>query len=327
MSLADGNRAESRASGDCSRRLLDMPVLSGEDARTPGWERDALAGFALQVGDDAFPCLFARKAWNSNTMRFAFIAGTGQEKIDGFIETLSAYTDFVHSVPSEERLMTPLVTFFNAYPRGPAGTLHALGWDILNEAHRRDPAPWPGSVPLSPDHPDWCFCFNGVQLFVNMSSPEHRVLRNRNLGQYLTFVINPRENFDIVASLSNRSGRLVRNNIRSRVAAWNGGVIPPELGFYGEEDNREWTQYQLHEDAVPRPSKCPFRSRAGLHSSLPAGRHPIHDVNRPADEVRQADTVSSSLESIDEQSEFTNARPAGNDRCNDHNGNSRLFCT
>ncbi len=117
-----------------------------------------------------------------------------------------------------------------------------------------DPAAWPETVPMSADHSDWSYCFNGVQLFTDMSMPEHRVLRNRKLGKYLTFIINPRENFD----------HLIRERIRARVAAYTNGVVPPDLGFYGNAENREWTQYQLEEADVPRPAKCPFHGSPGL---------------------------------------------------------------
>ncbi|WP_218883679.1 YqcI/YcgG family protein [Burkholderia guangdongensis] len=106
---------------------------------------------------------------------------------------------------------------------------------------------------------EWSFCFNGIQLFVNISSADHKILRSRNLGRHLTLVINPRENFDAVASVHTRSGRLVRERIRSRIAEFNGGLLPPELGFYGDADNREWQQYQLHEEGIEKPARCPFR--------------------------------------------------------------------
>lgn len=92
-----------------------------------------------------------------------------------------------------------------------------------------------------------------------MSSKQHKLLRNRNLGDFLTFVINPRENFDIVASNKTQSGIRTRENIRARVKTYNNGLCPKELGFYGDENNLEWHQYQLSEPSVRRPNRCPLQ--------------------------------------------------------------------
>ena len=221
------------------------------------WQRSALDGFAERVGGDSFPCLFGRKAWAGDSVNFVFAECDYAGEFDDVLVVLTDYTNFVKNTHLNDRLFSPLVIFFEV-SRLACTCLHELGWQVLNWVHGMDPAPWPTDVAKDPDHHNWCFCFNGVQLFVNMSTPEHQVLRSRNLGDYLTFVINPRENFDAVASIQSRSGRLVRDNIRKRVADYNGGSVPEELGFFGDEKNREWRQYQLEEDNMPRPEKCPF---------------------------------------------------------------------
>ncbi|MGI2029918.1 YqcI/YcgG family protein [Endozoicomonas acroporae] len=135
---------------------------------------------------------------------------------------------------------------------------HETGWDALNWVHSKDLSPWPSTMPSNPDSPEWSFCFNNIQLFINISSSDHKLLQSRNLGSCLTFVINARENFDVVANGKTKSGRLVRNQIRDRVRTFNNGLIPKELGFYGEEENLEWKQYQLSENDLKKPTKCPF---------------------------------------------------------------------
>ncbi len=77
---------------------------------------------------------------------------------------------------------------------------------------------------------------------------------------YFTNIINPRENFDLVASIETRSGQLIRNKIRSRVVSFNNSPISDDLGFYGDNGNLEWKQYQLKEDGIDRPAQCPFKS-------------------------------------------------------------------
>ena len=90
--------------------------------------------------------------------------------------------------------------------------------------------------------------------------PQISIKQAKALGYFLTFVINPRENFDVVASIKNKSGRRIRENIRSRVEAYNNGVVPKELGFYGVTGNKEWKQYQLSEKGMPHLASCPFKA-------------------------------------------------------------------
>lgn len=225
------------------------------------WQTSALGEFSSRMEQNSFPCLFARKAWSSGSARFAFAECDQIVSYRDALEALTEYTNFVRATDLSERLLVPLVMFFETSGLE-SKSLHAIGWDAINWLHEHDPAEWPAEISRSPDTPDWCFCFNGVQLFVNMSTPAHVALKSRNLGSRLTFVINPRENFDAVASKETLSGRLVRQNIRNRVERYNGEPAPDELGFYGHPDNREWRQYQLAEAGLDRPQECPFKARA-----------------------------------------------------------------
>lgn len=58
--------------------------------------------------------------------------------------------------------------------------------------------------------------------FFNVSCPHHKILKNRNLGDFITFVINPRENFDYVAPKNSEKGRKIRKTIRDRVVKFIG---------------------------------------------------------------------------------------------------------
>ena len=51
---------------------------------------------------------------------------------------------------------------------------HAFGWRVLEQLHEIDPDPWPEEVGKNADSPSWSMSFNGMQLFCNMSSPDHR---------------------------------------------------------------------------------------------------------------------------------------------------------
>ena len=102
-------------------------------------------------------------------------------------------------------------------------------------------------------------CFDGMQLFVNMSCPAHDKRKSRNLGKYLAFIVNPRERFDIVAPDSPEGWR-VRNIIRSRCAAYDGQPHAPELGSY-QKGEIEWSQYGLSDVNGQPASTCPFEQR------------------------------------------------------------------
>ena len=239
--------------------LMDE-VMTASAALT-SWQDFAIKDLSSRLDDARFPCLFALKAWKKGSIRFAFAGNDGAGLQQNALAALTDYTNFVHAVPQYDRLLCPLLLFFKI-TNNEYRPLYELGWEILNRLHEKDPASWPGDVPLSPDTPEWSFCFNGIQLFINMSSPEHVVLKSRKLGRYLVFVINPRENFDRVASQETRSGRLVRQNIRNRVELYNGVAAPADLGFFGSKDNREWRQYHLVEPGLDGSSVCPFRGAA-----------------------------------------------------------------
>lgn len=232
------------------------------DAHRAGkpWEHDALGALAARLTDPRFPCVFARTAWRAGAVRIAFCDDAGGEAA---YAALLDYTAFVQCTPVNDRLLVPLCLVVRTPDAAGAKEQHAHAWRLLAELHRRDPAPWPATVPVDTDHPAWSYCFNGVQLFVNMSSHAHVQLRSRNLGPWLTLVINPRENFDVAAGAATSHGRAVRLRIRERVKAYNGSELPPSLGFHGEAGNREWRQYQLDEPAHPAPRTCPFTVRKG----------------------------------------------------------------
>ena len=221
--------------------------------------RAAYSEIGDALNNPAFPCLFAKRAWRDHSARFLYCADEQCGGQSHFHDGVLAYTQFVKNTPLHDRLFCPLIAVFVYGLRDDPGRHHAVAWRMLQHLLDRDPTPWPADLPRDPNDPRWTFCFDGVPLFFNISTPAHQHLRSRVLGQHLVLVINPRENFDVVASAGDRSGRLIREKIRSRVKAYNAGLVPAELGFYGEEDNYEWRQYQLAEPGLPGPSRCPLR--------------------------------------------------------------------
>ncbi|MCW4446255.1 YqcI/YcgG family protein [Vibrio splendidus] len=153
------------------------------------WKKEAWEEFSKRVSAPEFPCLFSRRAWNSKTIQVLFCESDEHNTYYPFLHGLIAYTDMLNSTPVNKRMFSPLVVFFSpdlSLSMAP----HKLGWEVLNWTHEHDVAQWPRHIPIDPEASKWTYCFNGVELFINMSSDKHQVLRNRNLGSRLNFVIN-----------------------------------------------------------------------------------------------------------------------------------------
>jgi hypothetical protein len=175
---------------------------------------------------------------------------------------LADYVRTVAPIPPKQRIGSPLVVFLETAADYTLAEQQALAWKVLRGVHARDPHPWPQGIPTDPDDNAWSFCFAGMPLFINMNFPGHQQMKSRNLGPHITFVINPRANFDEVANVNTESGHRIRERIRERVHHYNDGVMPDTLGFFGDADNYEWKQYQLQEAGSLNPSRCPFHAHA-----------------------------------------------------------------
>lgn len=218
------------------------------------WKDDALNTFLKTAGNIEFPCLFGRKSIKQQTYIPFFFSKT-ENRYSELLQAFIDYTNFVKTTPVKERLYSPLIIFFDLELTNQKKSQHQFAWNILNWLHSQDKEDWPHNIPKDPSDSNWCFCFNKVQLFINMSTSQHKVIKSRNLGKYLVLVINPRENFDFIAS--GEKGQKIRAQIRGRIFKYNNGYIPYELGSYGD-GSKEWLQYQLEEEELPRPKKCPF---------------------------------------------------------------------
>jgi len=175
-----------------------------------------------------------------------------------FSDGVFNYTNFVKMTSIENRLFSTLVAIFEENDLSNLEDEHSFCWEKLQMLHEDDPSDWPESVPIDANDHKWSFCFNGVQLFINMSCPSHSTMKSRRLGRRVAFVINPRENFDFVASSAKEKGIAIREVIRGRVKAYNGGFFSGALGFFGDPQSPEWKQYQLLEPEQSPVEKCPF---------------------------------------------------------------------
>lgn len=220
----------------------------------------AFKEFNEVLSDATFPCLFGRRAWKDKTNKFLFCDRIENGGLEHFRRGLIEYTEFVANTDIKDRLFSPLVVFVEGL-LDTSEAHHLVAWKLLQYLIDTDQKSWPDNVPLDQDNPLWSFCFNDMQLFFNISTPAHKVLRSRRLSSCLTFVVNPRENFDVIANSQEKSGQLIRQKIRERVSEYNGGFVPSELGFFGDNDNFEWKQFQLGEPGLPGPLKCPLHMK------------------------------------------------------------------
>jgi FPC/CPF motif-containing protein YcgG len=239
----------------------DVIFLKSDSDRI--WIRSAYEWLHQKIDHPTFPCPFARKSWINQSCQLLFCSALTSTGINNnFLNGLIEYATFVKDTPIEQRVLAPLIVVFQETDAQNAQEDYRYAWSTMQWLHDMDTMPWPDEIPGDPESSMWTFCFHGVQFFFNMSSRHHKILKSRNLGKHFTMVVNPRENFDLVAPATSRAGNLIRQKIRDRVSTYNGGIRPPsELGFFGTMDNLEWQQYQLEEPEIPRPSRCPLLIR------------------------------------------------------------------
>ncbi|MBF8747271.1 YqcI/YcgG family protein [Pseudomonas putida] len=245
--------------GNCYR--LDALELNSEHVRhCQHWTYQTIQHFRGVLANPDFPCLFGRKAVAGESCHILF--ARAEHLADDIARGLSDYVATIKPIPLKQRIGSPLVVFLETPGDSTLAQQQALAWKVLEGVHARDPQPWPQAMPTDPQDSDWSFCYAGMPLFINMNFPGHQQMKSRNLGPHITFVINPRENFDEVANAATESGRRIRARIRDRVRHYNDGVVPDTLGAFGDRDNYEWKQYQLQEQGSLNPSRCPFHAHA-----------------------------------------------------------------
>lgn len=218
------------------RSKVDRDLARGSP---PAWQAKAFENFTAIVRRHDFPCFFATEALKRDFLRFTFCDPTETDGLGAFRSALIEYLDVVHGHNSPEADLTVLVVFIKPeLARRPWTVYRDQLEQVLQFLHEHDPNPWPLDIPQDPDDPLWSFCFAGVPLFVNASTPANLDRRSRNLGDSLTLVIQPREVFDRFTSE-------VRTSIRRRVSVFDRIPVSPHLGEYGDKDARECWQYIL----------------------------------------------------------------------------------
>ena len=227
----------------------------------PEWGVSAIADFTATLMDRSapFPCTFAVTAARRSALRFGFVddaedSGTWSSLPD----ILTGYLGEYQSLGRE----TSLVVLFGGTDSTASMEHHRRRfWEVLQYLHDHDPQDWPPDVPQDTDDPYWEFSFAGTPIFVVCNTPAHVSRRSRSSPHFM-ITFQPRWVFEEIGALSPR-GAAARKVIRNRLRAYDGVEPSPDLGDYGNPENKEWRQYFLS-DVDPDPAgepSCPFRHR------------------------------------------------------------------
>jgi FPC/CPF motif-containing protein YcgG len=249
-------------SGGWQPRLFSsdqMSRLSVQDPEGADWRVVAYRDLTSRVAHEHFPCPFAQKSLQRSSQWFTYLESLELAQLERLRITLLDYLHISQRALGKHRVLLPLAVLVRPERSlRPLAEYHQRGWAVLQYLHDHDVAAWPSEVPKDPEHYLWSFCFGGVQLFVNFSSPAHEERRSRNLGPSMAFVINPRKNFDVVAG-NTPEGDAVRRRVRARIAIHDQRSHSKDLGSYGDPENHEWRQYAATESGASLPPSCPLR--------------------------------------------------------------------
>ena len=199
-----------------------------------------------------FPCVFGVWAFGADTLRFAF-----PDPFDP--KTLApVLTDYLASA-RDIGPRTALITFARPGPVRPLQHYRRRFWTLLDGLEQIDTKPRPESIPRQIDDPLWEFCFGGEGLFISVATPAN-VLRQSRRASSLTLVFQPRWIFDGITTGTGGRIHPAIDEIRKRIAGYDGLAPSPSLGLYGDPAKREAEQYFLGD--TNRREECPFKRLA-----------------------------------------------------------------
>lgn len=198
------------------------------------------------------PCFFGQTGELRGEMIYTFV------QHGALLEMAANMRQFVHLLATPDYARCSLVAFFE-----PDESLSDHSefverfWKVLQFLHEHDAKP---ATERLPDHPLWEFSFEGCEMFAVGTSPTYKQRRSRNLGFGMVIIFQPRILF-IDPATSAPIAAEVRHRIHKRMLAYDGMVVHPDIGFYGQPSNREWKQYALPDDNSEERGRCPFHTR------------------------------------------------------------------
>ena len=222
------------------------------------WKWDAFQSFKQMIADNenTYPCLPGRHGFLSDQLRYAFLDDPRKkETMKDIAEVLREYGPLSRDTGAYASLVLFFKTGEELQKAYSVEQFEDLFWSILSGVRLEDKIPWPDGIAEDPDDHTWEFCFQGEPYFAFCATPAHRMRKSRCFPFFLV-AFQPRwvfENMNDETSL----GRNMKKMIRKRLENYDEVPPHPALKWYGQEDNHEWKQYFLRENASS-PTKCPF---------------------------------------------------------------------
>ena len=249
--------------------LLDQETLHARLDDAPGWLQEHYRTFRRSMLDDRdgspFPCYFGIEVEREGDLLYAACESTTDPaSLLRLRDTLAEYLDTYQDHADR----APLAVFFAPFDDDATeADYHERLWHVLEFLHVHDPEPWPEAIPTDPDTPRWEFCFAGEPLFPTARAPFYveRMSRYSPVGLEITF--QPRAVFDGITA-DTEAGQRARDTIQARMEAYDGVCPHADLGDWGVESDREWTQYLFREDESQYPDECPI-TPTRLHPKAP----------------------------------------------------------
>lgn len=233
-----------------SRLLLGRGVAASN--AIPAWLELSYKRFHESVIDPTYPCYFGTAAEKRGELYYTFAC---TETYDLMPATLENFLVSSETAPDERRNLT--IFFEPDYSPYTHAEYRRRFWKFLGFLHSNDPSPWPAGVPTNTDDPNWEFAFAGRMVFVFCATPSHERRASRNLGPGMIVLMQPRTSFVGIEG-NTRAGIAARNKTRERIRGWDRTSPHPDLGVFGEKDNREWKQYFLPDDNRAVTGTCPL---------------------------------------------------------------------
>lgn len=223
----------------------------------PAWFSKAKQILSDVITNPSYPCYFGSQTEKAGVNSFTFLnRDLDDENIDGLAVTLSNYISHASIGPNQRSLI-----LFVGPPVDDPNLIDDcnLLWSILEKVSSIDTHPWPSSVPISANDPDWQWCFGGKKWFILGCSPAYKHRRSRNLGPCLTIVFQLSERVFINLSGDSNEGMKAKKNVRKRLKLYDSSTIHPHIGSDSKSSKYKWRQYFLpDDDTVLDTSECPF---------------------------------------------------------------------
>lgn len=242
-----------------------MLLLNRKDVKLisqKSWKYKVFRDFEVIITDPekSFPCTLGVAGFAADQLRFAFIdhdvtSAAAAEQLAAALQT------FVPSARSFGK-NTSLVVFFTENSDMGTEKYKEIFWRLLNRLHALDSKQWPATIPRDSNDRDWEFSFAGEPIFVVCNTPSHKVRVSRYASTFMV-TFQPRWVFDSVVGTNAPNSGKIKREIRRRLHIFDSVPPSPDLGVYGDSDNREWKQYFLGEDNKREEECCPFHHHSG----------------------------------------------------------------